>query len=268
MKKFFTLAISIFMVLVVVGCGDSKPKSESDTKSEPKSETQSQTDIIVKDIETAQDLIGVWCVTQPLPDYFTAEYREIKGLENFKTSAVYEWHVELHKDGTQSYVIDYELNVQSRKKSHYVFYYELFCEAKKVFSENEFISFVKDSTEYKNYQKLLDKDTINVYSDSEHYEGYKEFLKTAEAEMKKYVNEPIEKQAAVGAMWYQLLQDVGTRFEYKDGEWQALSSVVYDWAYVDGKYVYCGMSHDLEGNTKNLSVDGAFFVDSTWIRQK
>lgn len=268
MKKLLTIAISIFMVLAIVGCGDSKPKSESDAKSEPKSETQSQTDIIVKDIETSQDLIGVWCVTQPLPDYFTADYREIKGLEDFKTSAVYEWYIELHEDGTQSYVIDYELNKQSREKSHYILYDELFCEAKKVLPENEFVSLVKDSYGYKNYQKLLDSNTINEYTDSENYEGYKEFLKTANAEMKKYADEPIEKQAAIGAMWYQLLEDIGTRFEYKDGKWQALASVVYNWSYEDGKYVYSGMSHTLEGDTKSLFVDGEYFKGSNWTRVK
>ena len=271
MRKILAFAISVFMVFTIIGCGgDAELESKSEIKSETetKFETESDPDIIVKDIETAQDLIGVWCVTQPLPDYFTADYREIKGLEEFETSAVYEWYIELHEDGTQSYVIDYELNKQSREKSHYILYDELFCEAKKVLSEAEFISLVKDSYGYKNYQKLLDSNTINEYADSEHYDGYKEFLKTANAEMEKYVNEPIEKQAAIGAMWYQLLKDVGTRFEYKDGKWQALASVVYNWSYEDGKFVYSGMSHTLEGDTKSLFVDGEYFNDSTWTRVK
>ncbi len=240
MKKLLAIFLVAIFVFSAVACDKGKP------------------------IEIAEDLFGVWKVTQPLPDYFTEEYCGELGLTDFKTSAVYEWYIELHNDGTTTYLIDYEFNKQSREKSHYTCFYELFSEAKKTVPNDEFVSFVKSSHGYDNYQKLLDENTINEYIDSEHYEGYKEFLNIANAEMKKYADSAIEEQAAIGAMWGELLQDVGTRFVYKDDEWQPLSSVRYDWSFENGTFIYGGMKHELEGNTESFTMDGEFFKDSIW----
>ncbi len=262
MKKLLALVLALLMIFSIVGCDNDDTNTESKPISKPSNV------VSAKEIETAEDLFGVWKVTQPLPDYFTEEYCEELGLTDFKTSAVYEWHIELHNDGTTTYLIDYELNEQSREKSHYTVFYELFSEAKKILSEDEFISLVKESLGYENFQKLLDENTINEYIDSEHYEGYKEFLNIANAEMKKHTNSPIEEQAAIGFMWGELLKDVGTRFEYKDDEWQPLASVRYDWSFENGTFMYGGMKHELEGTTKSFTVNGEFFKDSTWVCQK
>lgn len=265
MKKVIALLISMLLISMVAGCDDDTDKTNS--QSEPQSESKSE-NIVEEPIETAEDLIGVWKVTQPLPDYFTKEYCDELGLKDFKTSAVYEWHIELNEDGTTTYVIDYELNEQSRKKSHYTCFYELFSEAKRMLPEDEFESLVKASYGYENYQKLLDENKINEYTDSEHYEGYKEFLRKANAEMKKHVDSAIEEQAAIGFMWGELLKDVGTRFVYKDGVWQPLASVRYNWSFENGTFRYDAMKHQLSGTTDNFTMDGDFFKNSTWVRVK
>ncbi len=262
MKKLLALVLALFMVFSIVGCDNDDTKTESNPVSAP------QDAVSAKKIETAEDLVGVWRVEQPWPENEIKEFGEELGLENFKTTALYEWYIELHNDGTTTYVIDYELNKQSREKSYYTVFYEAFSEARKVLPEDEFMSLVEESNGYSCYKKLLDENTINNYTDSEHYEGYKEFLKTANAEMKKYSDSPIEEQAAIGAMWGELLEDVGTRFVYKNGEWQALASVSYGWSFEDGIFRYYGMKHEIEGNTETFAMDGDFFKDSTWTRIK
>ncbi len=266
MKKLLVLAISLLMIFSIVGCNSDDTKTNSKPESKP--ESKSESIVATKEIETTEDLLGVWKVTQPWPYDEIVEFGQELELEDFKTSAVYEWYIELNNDGKTTYVIDYELNKKSREKTFYTLIYEVLTEAKKVLPEETFSSIVKNHNTYNCYTEFLKGEIPDIYVDSENYEGYKAFFEEARKVMQAHTDSSIEEQAALGYMWSKLLEDVGTRFVYKDGEWKALGSVVYDWSFEDGTFRYGGMKHELEGNTEEFTMDGEFFKDSTWTRVK
>lgn len=262
MKKLLVITLVLLMFFSIVGC-----KNENKTNSKSESKPQKVTN--AKVIEKQEDLIGVWKVTQPLPEDDVKDFGKELGIDNFTTTAVYEWYIELHNDGTTTYVLDYEQNKQSREKCQYTLFYEVLTEAKKVLPEEELLNIVKNHYVYGLYDVFLKGEVPEEYVDSQNYESYKKFFETASDEMKKYTNSPIEEQVAISAMWYSLLEDIGTRFVYKDGEWQPLASVEYKWSFEDGIFKYDLYKHDeLTGTTDSFTLNGEFFKNSTWARVK
>lgn len=259
MKKLLAFVIILVMIFSFIGCN-------SDDKTNSKVESKIESVVTTNEIKTVDDLTGVWKVTQPWPYDEIVEFGQELELENFETSAAYEWYIELNSDGTTTYVIDYELNKQSREKTYYTLIYEVLTEAKKVLPEETFLSIVENHNAYSCYKEFLKGDVPDIYADSENNEAYKAFFEEARNVMEAHTDSSIEEQAALGYMWSKLLEDIGTRFEYKNGEWQALASVVYDWSFENETFRYGGMNHEIKGNTQEFTMDGEFFKDSTWVR--
>lgn len=226
-------------------CGCEKSEDDSNKASQSTPSTQ----VEAKDIESSEDIVGNWRVEHPWPAGEAKEFGESLGIENFVTTAKWVFFIELKSDGTATYVKDYDLLMESAKESCYTIFSEAFAEAKQILDVETFEQKVKDTYGYECYILFLENNIPDTHKDSA---SYVQFFKEAQAEMLKYEDKPIEEQAAIGALWGEMSEEIEYSYEYVDGEWVSIKSDEMSWSYSGGVLYYGEGEYKIEGNNQQF----------------
>lgn len=259
-KKGFAFILALILCFLVCACGEEEDSSKSSSKS-PDKNSSTQTPI-----KTSDDLIGVWCMQMAWPEGEAKEFGEDLGIENFVTTAKLSMHVEFTADGKASYLKDLDSLLNSAKNSYFTIFSEAFAEAKKVLDEQTFIEKVEDSYGYDCYDSFLKNRIPDRHKNSS---SHIKFFEMAREEMLKYENAPIEEKAAMGALWGEVLEEVGTNLVFKDNEWIATKDYSLTWTYDGNQLTFNENEYILKGTTAEFTltpVNGG--SSTTWTRVK
>lgn len=218
-----------------------------------------------KDIVSANDIVSIWRIEMPWPVNEAREFGESLGVSNFATTAKMVTYIELLADGTATYLRDFDLQMDAAKSCYFTIFYEAYTAAKKVLDENAFLKLVEDSYGYQAYLHFLAKDIPERFQDSPSHIA---FFELAYDEMCKYENAPIEEQAAVGSLWSEMLEEIGSGFQYVDGQWVGKETYFFPWSYEDSILTIDSSAYPLDGNTQTFTVTSPSGSIQTWIRME
>lgn len=182
-----------------------------------------------------EDLIGIWRVKTPFYESEIDEFAEELGISDFSTTAQMVTYIELKSDGTAGFVKDIDTLKKSAEECYFKLFYEAFTHARMTLSENDFYKAVSESYGYQSYQAFLKGEIPDRFKDSQ---SHKEFFKMAFEEVKKYENSPVEEQAAIGAIWAEILEEIGTNLVYENGAWLANTKYNYTWDFSEETWAF------------------------------
>ena len=135
-------------------------------------------------------------------------------------------------------------------------------------SENDFYKAVNESYGYQSYQVFLKGEIPDRFKDSQ---SHKEFFKMAFEEVKKYENSPVEEQAAIGAMWAEILEEIGSTLVYEEGKWQTDVKYNFTWDFKEDSFVFVfnETEYSFNGDYKTMYLTQKDKPESkmTWYRK-
>ena len=244
-QKILACTCALLVALSFCGC------DENSTNREETPEPIVATEPIAKTVETAEDLSGIWRIEYPWPEREAEEFGEDLGIDHFVTTANFVFFVELKSDGTAVFLRDYDLVAEAAKLSYYTIFHEAFTQAKQVLDEETFEQKVTGTYGYECYIEFLEGTVPDWRQDSA---SHVQFYQEAQAEMLKYADRPIEEQAAIGALWGEILEEVGSSCEYVSGEWVSIAPHEFTWSF-DGSTLYLGETAcQISGTTQQFSA--------------
>ncbi len=215
-----------------------------------------------------EDFIGIWCVKTPFSANEIKEFGKDLGLADFSTTAQLVYYVELKADGSAGIVKDIELLKAALKDSYYNVFYDAFTEARNKLSEEEFYLKIAENYGYQSYQHFLKGEVPARYADSL---SHREFFRMACEEAEKYKNSPIEEQAAMGALWAEILEEVGNDLVYENGKWVANNKYNFTWDFLNesSTFVFNETEYSLNGDYKVMYLTKKDNPESkmTWYRK-
>lgn len=250
LRRMLLLICALSLCLFCCACGKSTIE-ESDAPGKP--------------IASAEDLVGLWRIEIPWPANEASQFGESLGISNFVTTAKMVTYMELKADGTGTYLRDFDLQLEAAKSCYYTIFYEAFSEARKVLDESSFLKLVEDSYGYQSYQHFLAKDIPSHFQSSPSHVA---FFDMAYDEMRKYEGSPIEEQAAVGSLWSEMLEDVGSGFQYVDGQWVGSESYTFPWSYESNALTIDGSAYPMKGDTRSFTATSPSGSTQTWLRME